>query len=108
MQMYKDREMAILLLHDTKGVYFPSPSADLMQVYGVHVQKTFGGEKELISISAIQLMYFKYMRGLNMQDEVRDHSLHKSIQKMVVHDIFLLFGHYINKHLSHAQRNLDY
>ena len=68
--MHRGMEMDALHWHDTKGMYFLSTTTNPVQLYGVDVIKTSGGDKKSVPTSPIQLMYSKYMRGIDIQDQV--------------------------------------
>ena len=49
---------------------FLSSSADPVQRFGLHVERTAGGECLVMSTSFIHVMYSKYMRGVDTHNQL--------------------------------------
>lgn len=89
-RVHRDKHMAAIHWHDTKGVTFLSTAADPVKRYGMDVWRTSGGAKIDVPTSPIQEMYSRNMRGVDTQDQLRSSYTTDLHQEVVATDLLLL------------------
>jgi hypothetical protein len=69
--VYKDQELATMHWQDNKGVHFLSSATNPMKRHAMVVKCTAGGVRVNVPTSPIQEMYAKYMKGVDMHDQLQ-------------------------------------